>query len=306
VSAPVLRTLAPGKVNLSLFLGRRRADGLHDLVSLVQPVSLADELELAATPGAVDDDVICPGVPGTNLAAEALRAFRAATGWREPAVRLTITKRVPVAGGMGGGSADAGAALRLAARAAGHDDPAVLQALAFELGADVPALLEPSLCLVTGAGERTERLESGAAFGLVLIPSDERLSTAAVFREADRLGLARDQPELDRLRDELQAAVSGDGDLTRDELLVNDLEAAACSLCPAIEESLAAVRDAGAASACVSGSGPTVFGLFPGVEGPARAAAAAVALAERFTGASAAAPVGADFAAVHEEVAAGQ
>src|SRR5687767_8265130 len=115
-----LRCLAPGKVNLCLFIGRPRADGYHPLVSLVQPVSLADELELGPAAGS-EDEIVCPGVAGENLAARALDRFRSATGWDGAPVRITIAKHVPVMAGMGGGSADAAAALRLAAAAAGHD-----------------------------------------------------------------------------------------------------------------------------------------------------------------------------------------
>src|SRR3954449_4595581 len=95
---------APGKVNLSLYVGAPRADGLHPLVSVVQPVSLADELTLEPAPGAVADEVVCPGVEGENLAGAALAAFREATGWDAPPQRLTIAKRVPVAAGLGGGA----------------------------------------------------------------------------------------------------------------------------------------------------------------------------------------------------------
>ena len=121
----VLRARAPGKVNLCLFVGEPRDDGLHPLVSVVQALSLADELTLEpAPPEASADEVVCPGVEGPNLAARALALYREATGWDAPPQRLTIEKRIPVAAGMGGGSADAAAALRLAAHAAGTpDDP---------------------------------------------------------------------------------------------------------------------------------------------------------------------------------------
>src|SRR4051794_37010707 len=114
-----LATLAPGKVNVCLFVGRPRADGLHPLVSIVQPVSLADELILEP---AERDEVVCPGVEGPNLAARALSLFREATGWDEP-VRLTIHKHVPVAAGMGGGSSDAPATPRLGGGAARGPPP---------------------------------------------------------------------------------------------------------------------------------------------------------------------------------------
>ena len=139
-----LRCLAPGKVNLSLYVGAPRADGLHPLVSVVQPVSLADELTLEpAGAGATADEVVCPGVEGDNLAGAALAAFRTATGWDAPPQRLTIAKRVPVAAGMGGGSGDAAAALRLAAHAAGGADHALLLRLAAALGGDVPSQVAP-------------------------------------------------------------------------------------------------------------------------------------------------------------------
>ncbi|CAA9473688.1 MAG: 4-diphosphocytidyl-2-C-methyl-D-erythritol kinase [uncultured Solirubrobacteraceae bacterium] len=115
------RGRAPGKVNECLFVGRPREDGLHPLVSVIQPLSLADEVVLGpATAPVGDDEVVCPGVEGPNLAARALAAYRAASGWRGPAQRLVIDKRVPVAAGMGGGSADAAAALRLLAMVAGR------------------------------------------------------------------------------------------------------------------------------------------------------------------------------------------
>jgi 4-diphosphocytidyl-2-C-methyl-D-erythritol kinase len=253
---------APGKVNLSLFVGAPRGDGLHPLVSVVQAVSLADELTMVA---AEADEVVCPAIEGPNLAAAALAAFRAATGWTEPQ-RITIAKRIPVAAGMGGGSADAAAVLRLAARAAGGVDDVRLHELAVRLGADVPSLLFPGRVVMTGAGEHIDRLPDPDPFGLLIVPSQETLSTPAVYREFDRLGGARTADEL--------AARRADA-LAGDVPPVNDLAAAACSLCPAIEPALAAVRSAGASVAMVSGSGPTVFGLFDTPDA-ARAAAAVV------------------------------
>ena len=115
-----LGELAPAKVNLGLTLGPTRADGRHELVTVMQPVDLCDRVRLLPTElGATSDEVHCPGVEGDNLAAAALRAFRERTGWTGAPVRLEIVKRIPVAAGMAGGSADAAAALRLAARAAG-------------------------------------------------------------------------------------------------------------------------------------------------------------------------------------------
>ena len=281
-----LRCLAPGKVNLCLYVGRPRADGLHPLVSVVQPVSLADELTLEpAGAGATADQVVCPGVEGPNLAARALAAFREATGWNAPPQRLTIDKRVPVAAGMGGGSGDAAAALRLAARAAGGVDDALLLDLAAGLGGDVPSQVQPGRTLMTGAGEHVRRLSVPGPFALVVLPSVHALSTPAVYKAFDALGAVRGTEELERLEREVDPLPA--------RLVRNDLEAAARRLCPAIDDALAEVAATGAAHTLVSGSGPTVFGVFPGADGPARAREAA----ER-VGGIAVEPVEPDFARV--------
>jgi len=268
---------APAKINLCLFLGPTRpADGRHELVSVMQSLSLADELAMRpAGPGAAADEVVCPGVEGPNLAGAALQAFRAATGWDAPPQRLEIAKRVPVAAGMGGGSGDAAAALRLAARAAGGPvDEALLRELAAGLGADVPAQVRPGRALATGAGEHVEPLRDGAPFGVLVLPGRRPLSTAAVYREADRLGLPRDPADLAQRLAEVREALRRQGDLPP-HLYVNDLQPAALSLAPEIGDALDEARRAGADIAMVSGSGPTVLGLYLGPHGPRRARAAA-------------------------------
>ena len=268
---------APAKVNLCLFLGPRRpSDGRHELVTVFQPVTLADRVALEPAPlGADADAVSCPGVAGppeANLAAAALRAFRARTGWAGPPVRLYIDKRIPVAAGMAGGSADAGAALRLASRVAGVGDDDLLREVAFGLGADVPAQVRPARYLATGAGEALRALEGPPAdYGLLVLRIPEPLSTADVYRRADEMDLARGEADLaERCR-----AVEAAGADLPDDLIVNDLEAAARALCPAVDAALAAVRGAGAERALVCGSGPTVVGLFRSVDA-ARGAAVAL------------------------------
>jgi 4-diphosphocytidyl-2-C-methyl-D-erythritol kinase len=279
-----LTARAPGKVNLCLFVGRPRSDGLHPLVSLVQPVSLADDVTMV--PGGDADEVVCEGVEGPNLAAAALAAFRAATGWSAPPQRVTIVKRVPVAAGMGGGSADAAAALRLAAR--GEVPADELRRIAFTVGADVPAQVEPRRTLMLDAGERVEPVAGPDPFGLVVVPPAGRLATADVYRACDALGHSRPHAELAELEAAVRDAARSGAPLPL-ELAVNDLQAAARSLRPEIDAALAAL--AGADGALVSGSGPTVFGVFAD---PARAQAAAA----RIPGAVAATPVGPEFAAV--------
>ncbi|MBW8059413.1 MAG: 4-(cytidine 5'-diphospho)-2-C-methyl-D-erythritol kinase [Solirubrobacterales bacterium] len=254
---------APAKLNLCLHLGRRREDGLHELCSLFEPLALADPIEVSE---AERDEVVCAGVEGENLAVRALAALRD-RGWDRTPLRVEIEKRIPVAAGLGGGSADAAAVLRLAA-----GEVPDLEALAAALGADVPSQLSPALALVRGAGERLERLPDPAPHAVVLLPGGGGLGTAAVFAEADRLGLGRDTAELDELAARLRAAAgAGASPLSYAGLLVNDLEPAARALRPEIGEALDALRAAGAPHALLTGSGPTAFGLFPDLGAAARA-----------------------------------
>ena len=285
---------APGKVNLSLFVGARRLDGRHELITLIESVSLADELELV-TRVALDDEVVCPEVEEPNLVSRALAGLRD-RGWDAPRVVVTIRKRIPIAAGMGGGSADAAAVLRMAARLSRIDDSELAE-LAAELGSDVPSQLTPGLVLGTGAGDDVEPRAGLAPHAFVIVPLPHRLSTPAVYAEADRLGLGDGELAFAARLPDLWSAL-GPGRRLPERLLVNDLEPAAISLCPDIEPALAAVREAGADHAFVSGSGPTVAGLFwdaSGGEARARAQAAAKALAPRYPGACGAVPVPRDF-----------
>jgi 4-diphosphocytidyl-2-C-methyl-D-erythritol kinase len=269
-------TRAPAKLNLCLYLGGRRDDGLHELRSLFCPLALSDRIVAVDAEGEADE-VVCPGIQGPNLAAVALEALRA-RGWKRDPVYVEIDKRIPIAAGLGGGSADAAAMLRLAR---GEVDG--LEGIAAGLGADVPSQLEPGLALVGGAGERVERLDDPGEFGLVLIPGDEGLQTADVYAEVDRLGLGRSSMELEQAEGELrEAAGRGASPLSYAELLVNDLEQAALSLRPEISEALAALEEVGAVRALVTGTGPTAFGLFEDI---VRADEAASALPPRYANA---------------------
>ncbi len=245
--APMTRLLAPGKVNLCLFVGRPRADGYHPLVSIFQSVTLADELVFEP---AERDEVICPGVDGPNLAERALAASRAA-GWDGPPVRVTIIKRIPVAAGMGGGSADAAAVLRYTGGARDRAHPRRRRPL--------PARHRPR----ARHGHRRARRAAPArpARRVRRLPEPAALSTPAVYREADRLQTTRDDlatPERD-----LRAGLLPN---------VNDLQDAARSLEPSIDPCLQQLHDAGADQVLVAGSGPTTFGSF---DDPERAAAVA-------------------------------
>lgn len=264
---------APAKVNLVLRVGPPRADGLHPLCSLFAALELADEVTVGLG-AAATDEVRCPGVEGDNLAAQAIATFRAAApDVPLPPLRIEIRKRIPVAAGLAGGSADAAAALRAANELAGAPlTPDELRTVAAGLGSDVPSQVEPAHAIVAGVGERVERVDL-PPMTLVLVPQDEGLSTAAVYGELDRLrdgadgtpslaiGPADGGPD-DRLAtDPLRRLAASPLDQIAAGL-ANDLQPAALSLRPDLDEPLAALRDAGALAAQVSGSGPTTFGLF--------------------------------------------
>jgi 4-diphosphocytidyl-2-C-methyl-D-erythritol kinase len=261
---------APAKVNLGLYLGPTRADGRHELVTVFDSVSVFDELEIAGGPA---DEVVCEGVSGRNLVADALAGLRGA-GWAAPPVTVVIRKRIPVAAGMGGGSADAAAMLRCAPRLAPVAD-GVLERIAAALGADVPSQLHPGPSLGTGTGEILVPLRGLAPYGLLVLPQPFPLATGDVYREADRLGLARPGGELGPLAVEMSNRLP--------DRLVNDLQPAAVSLAPQIGVVIARAREAGADDAIVCGSGPTVIGVFRGADGERRAERAVAELGEGFS-----------------------
>ena len=250
-----IREEAPAKVNLVLQVGRRRPNGLHELCSLFASLDLHDVVTVE--PAGEADEVVCPGVKGPNLASAALEALRVDAGVKLPPLRVTIEKRIPVAAGLGGGSADAAAVLRAVRRLAGAElDDDALRHVAERLGSDVPSQVRPGHAIVTGTGGAVEPIAL-APMWLVLVPSPRGLATAHVFAEADRLGGTRERLDPDALR-QLAArppeAVGG--------ALENDLERAALSLRPELPRTLAALREQGALGVLVSGSGPTAFGVF--------------------------------------------
>jgi 4-diphosphocytidyl-2-C-methyl-D-erythritol kinase len=254
------------KVNLVLHVGPPRGDGLHPLSSLLASVDLADELMVTRAAGP-EDEVECPGLPNETLCRHALAALRAELP-DVPPLAVTIDKRIPVAAGLGGGSADAAAVLRAGNELAGSPLPAGrLRQLAATIGSDVPSQVEPGHTLIGGVGEQVEHVGL-PAFSLVLVPQRDGLSTREVYAELDRLGDYRERLSPDELRDlatapldRLAAAVE------------NDLEPATLSLRPELAPVVEGLRRAGALAAGISGSGPTVFGVFGSTEAAEQAAA---------------------------------
>jgi 4-diphosphocytidyl-2-C-methyl-D-erythritol kinase len=268
---------APAKLNLCLYVGPRRDDGLHEICSLFQSVSFADEITIES---ADRDEVVCPGVTGRNLALTALERFRAEFGLEAPGIKVTIEKKIPVAAGLGGGSADAAAVLRACGDLRGVDQHELVL-LAMTIGADVPFQLEPGTALVTGAGERIDRLEPFDEFNCVLLGDLGKLDTSLVYGQADALGATRSS--LARVEQRLRRSVADAGGdaLALAELFHNDLQPIAARLEPAVDRAIGLLREAGAIAALMSGSGPAAFGLFAD---RAQAERAAAALADRWEG----------------------
>jgi 4-diphosphocytidyl-2-C-methyl-D-erythritol kinase len=258
IGVAVIRETAPAKVNLVLHVGDARDDGLHELCSLFASLELADELTIEPLGGAAGDEVVCAGVAGPNLAERAIDELRRELGGDAlPPLRVTIDKHIPVAAGLGGGSADAAAVLRAANAIAGEPlDADALRAVGARIGADVPSQITPRHALVTGAGEGVEAVEL-APLALVLVPQNHGLSTADVYREADRIGSTRARLDAHSLRTLAGAPLA---DLAA--ALENDLERAALSLRPELAAELEALREAGALAARITGSGPTAYGVF--------------------------------------------
>ena len=254
----MIRERAFAKLNLVLRVGPPSPGGMHPLASLFASIDLADEIEIRGAGGG-DDVVVCERVAGENLAARALSAFREQVpNAGLPSLHVTIYKRIPVAAGLGGGSADAAAVLRAANRLAGGPvDADALRAIAAPLGSDVPSQVEPAHALVTGTGERVEPVPLGP-LAVVLVPAAEGLSTADVYAEFDRLGLGRGELGPDELRELAHAADAG----ALIAAAENDLQTATLSLRPELEQTLDALAAAGAAATIVAGSGPTCAGLF--------------------------------------------
>lgn len=247
--------LAAAKLNLVLHVGPRRPDGLHPICSIFASLDLADEIEVRPAEGA-GDTVECEGVEGPNLSAAALAALRAEVPSLPP-LHLRIEKRIPVAAGLGGGSADAAAALRAANRLAGEPlDPSALRALAATLGSDVPSQVEPGHALVAGTGEIVEPIAL-PPLAAVLVPQSEGLATGDVYAQLDRMEAWREELDVEAVR------ASIDSDPSSWELAFeNDLQPAALALRPELVSVIDRLRAAGALVARVSGSGPTCFGLF--------------------------------------------
>lgn len=264
----ILSERAPAKVNLTLRVVSRRADGYHELESLVAFADVADSLDLVPN-GPEALDVTGPfaagcGSTSTNLVIKAVAALRARVESLK-AGRFRLAKRIPVAAGLGGGSADAGAALRLLARANGLrlDDPRLVSA-ARAVGADVPVCLAARSRIIRGIGDVLSEPLALPRLAAVLVNPGTPLPTREVF---DRFSGKNDATSLGNVPSGHDAFIAF---LLEHE---NDLTRAAVTCVPAIGDVLKALRAlSGARLARMTGSGPTCFALFDSQEEAAQAA----------------------------------
>jgi 4-diphosphocytidyl-2-C-methyl-D-erythritol kinase len=251
----------PGKINLQLSVGPLQKDGYHELATVFQSVSLYDELTLTV----LDSDEIfieSDGKSGIPEGKENL-AFRAAELMRrrfdiESGIAIKIKKEIPIAGGMAGGSANAGATIvgidSLFGLGLNRNE---MEKLGSEIGADVPFTISGGTAIGTGRGDRITPVLSRGAYHWVLALSSSGLSTPAVYNECDRLREGMDIAAPHVSDELLQSLTHGDAK-SLGKKLVNDLQPAACSLKPALRLILDVGIDYGALGGIVSGSGPTV------------------------------------------------
>lgn len=284
----ILNLVAPAKLNLALDVLSRRPDGYHEVRMVLQSVDLVDSVQLHHHPPAHVGEGLRvhllvsrePGLEGEEVPRDERNlAFRAARLLAEEygvaaEVEIHLHKRIPVAAGLGGGSADAAAVLRgLNLLWDLGRTPEELHRLAVRLGADVPFCLRGGTALAWGKGERLSPLQAQVELWFVLVKPPFGLSTAEVYRAWDEVG-EKSHPRVEELMGALQ-----EGDLERiGRLLGNALEVAVFPRYPVLKEIKEGLLGLGALGAAMSGSGPTLFGL---VEGEERARDLAEEIARR-------------------------
>lgn len=250
----------PGKINLQLSVGPLQRDGYHELATVFQSVSLFDEVTVSQIESGIEitsDSKSNIPLDKENLAFRAAeimcRKFDIETG-----LAIKIKKEIPVAGGMAGGSADAGGAIvaidSLFSLGLKRDE---MERIGAELGADVPFTIAGGTAIGTGRGDQIAPVLSRGSYNWVLALSTSGLSTPSVYKECDRLreGLDISKPFVS---DSLLQALSHGDAKALGKALSNDLQPAACSLKPALRLILDVGLDYGALGGIVSGSGPTV------------------------------------------------
>jgi 4-diphosphocytidyl-2-C-methyl-D-erythritol kinase len=264
--------LAPAKINIGLHVVGRREDGYHLLDSVVAPVAVFDSVRIDVEPHATTEVAICCGPGGdldgpNNLAVRAALLYLRLTG-HTARVDIDLMKGIPVGAGLGGGSSDAAATLRLLNRLfADTVPPGELAAWALELGADVPFFLSGGCARMRGIGEQLEPVQSpfDPRWGLVVAFPGTPLETRHVYANYD--DLLTTEGSVSTVR-----GLTVDRDPLQQQWLENDLEAAAFQILPIVELLKGQLCALGARGALMTGSGSAVFGVWDGAEQASAAA----------------------------------
>ena len=257
-------TRVPGKVNLQLSVGPLGDDGFHEVTTVFQAISLFDDVTVSEGKSGSGTTISVTGQTANGVPADASNlAIRAAQLMMKefelsPDLEIKLKKEIPVAGGMAGGSADAAGVIvgldSLYELGLSKDE---MEKIASQIGSDVPFSLSGGVAIGTGRGDQITTALAKGSYTWVLALSSQGLSTPAVYQECDRLreGLSIASPQVSEPL--MQALRAGDSKALGKSLL-NDLQAAACSLRPALRLVLDVGIDYGALGGIVSGSGPTV------------------------------------------------
>ena len=248
------------KLNISLDVTERRADGYHDMAMVMQTVSLCDKVELHFTEGgAVQAKSNLSFVPGDerNLAVRAALCYLRAVGREGQGLSIRLDKRVPVGAGMGGGSSDAAAVLRALNRYYGALSPAELETLSASVGSDVPFCVRGGTALATGRGEKLESLPDMPACAFLICKPGFSVSTPELFRKLDQSS-ARCHPDNAGLIEALRAGDLG-GVCRR---MYNVFEDVDDRRLRTVKEIKSRLLDCGALGAVMTGTGSAVFGVF--------------------------------------------
>lgn len=274
---------AAAKINLYLDVVGKRPDGFHDIKSIMHTVDLSDELTVSASPAKENDiklfvsGVELLPVDEKNLAVRAARLYVERAGINAK-IRIRLDKTIPVSAGLAGGSADAAATLRALNRLYGHFTERALAELAAELGSDVPFCLVRGTALCEGRGEIITRLPSPEKMYFVIAVANERVSTPEAYGALDKLYSDFDGSVLSSGGELLAAQLSkiADGKINP-SALYNAFEDVVLPECDGARRIKSRLVSLGAMSALMSGSGPSVFGIFASAE---QARTAAEKLAE--------------------------
>lgn len=258
--------LAPAKINLTLEILGKRPDGYHDIRTIIVPIGVFDTVGIEE--GGVEDavEVVGADVPidkigpsGDNLCLKAARLFRSAVADRAavPPLRVSLYKRIPIGGGLGGGSADAAAVLGLLNKMHGGAlAEAELVALAAKIGSDVPALVLGGAVLIEGMGEKVTKIENMPPAHIVLVNPGVHVSTAEAYKNASGVLTS---PEISSII--MYSPPRVNGHLAADARLFNGLESSVFASNPGVARAAQMLRDAGACTVLMSGSGASVFAL---------------------------------------------